>query len=938
MYNSKSDFVILGNGYLYKYVGTSENVVIPSNVITIGDKAFFENESIKSVVIPDGVTVIKDSAFNGCINIDSVVFPESLRKIENEAFSFCTSLKELHIPHSVEVIGRCAFSYCDGLTSLVIPEGVKTIEFFAFSFCESLTSVTIPDSVTDVGQEPFASCRNLSYISLPARLADFDWNFDEDVLVEKREDTGNAADTSSNPEKHTSKIVYKFVEDNVDFFLDSEKYNVTEIPVDDEQSAVGKVLAVQTDDGIYTFYAAVVEKEEAIHDGEKGGLQWANATEALVTGYQDSGNEVKYYSTAGKNAILIINHANEDYTDYSERDNTLQIIININYLSMLVVSLTIKAKSENGEALHAIAHNEDLTDFGEIIKTYYRELLAILSSIRIRGKFLDLRGTTPGLLMKNIDLMVESESDRDNVETVIGGTYKYNDELHYDMPDNFKAIRKISENGSPYVKMSYADDFSPEINDSELEEDDRNSKDAECSLYAIIVTASINEEDHSSEELFYADSHIFEFVDMLGDKYEEVIIRSENPEIRMGVCEPFSEYKGHILSHDAIDMVLQIHYGFLKVMNIFFFFSSGAENLEKHERLFCDFVENLLKSVRTDTNVFLKNRAYLPFSSLPLSGFSAQTVYKYVFEQYKSFSGFRITAPDESLFQHYNYIHSHSNALSALSGIGMAVSINSNGTEYELRPLREIADDIDYDEDENASEKEALYRRIVRSDTSNYELDRKAEEMNRLFHVNSNVFDPAHDRECELEYGLIKKAYMMSALRSFAWTLSAYCEDNKCSISSVDTDSLKNIVRFVSNRKWLNYEGDSYCKGLCSISDINAYYVPDSSLPNDKKQLFDMLFKNSMKNDFLNFMNTGELDEMPEMPAVASLDELRKNLEAIYPAIRKLWDELKKYRNSNVQLEGNEADIVYAWCALARAAKEPFVTQDGPMNYYYDQP
>ncbi len=78
-------------------------------------------------------------------------------------------------------------------------------------------------------------------------------------------------------------------------------------------------------------------------------------------------------------------------------------------------------------------------------------------------------------------------------------------------------------------------------------------------------------------------------------------------------------------------------------------------------------------------------------------------------------------------------------------------------------------------------------------------------------------------------------------------------------------------------------------------------------------------------------------DDSVILSSVASLNALRKDLKSIYPAIKKLWEELKKTRNSSDQLEGDEADIVYAWCALTRAAKEPFFSQDGPMNYYYEQ-
>ncbi len=55
---------------------------------------------------------------------------------------------------------------------------------------------------------------------------------------------------------------------------------------------------------------------------------------------------------------------------------------------------------------------------------------------------------------------------------------------------------------------------------------------------------------------------------------------------------------------------------------------------------------------------------------------------------------------------------------------------------------------------------------------------KKAKEMQKLFHVNESAFDPRHDRECELEEGYMHRAYMMSGLRSFAWTLADYCKSS----------------------------------------------------------------------------------------------------------------------------------------------------------------
>lgn len=59
------DFTV-EEGVLTRYNGSAENVVIPSSVTGIGNRAFVSNKTMKSVVIPGSVTSIGDYAFSDC--------------------------------------------------------------------------------------------------------------------------------------------------------------------------------------------------------------------------------------------------------------------------------------------------------------------------------------------------------------------------------------------------------------------------------------------------------------------------------------------------------------------------------------------------------------------------------------------------------------------------------------------------------------------------------------------------------------------------------------------------------------------------------------------------------------------------------------------------------------------------------------------------------
>lgn len=102
------DFLIVGDGILLAYRGPGGNVVIPSNVKTIGAGAFRDMANIVSVQIPDNVTAVGEAAFEGCKNLTTLEAGEGLIQIRDRAFAGCP-IREVNIPASVEQIGLKAF-------------------------------------------------------------------------------------------------------------------------------------------------------------------------------------------------------------------------------------------------------------------------------------------------------------------------------------------------------------------------------------------------------------------------------------------------------------------------------------------------------------------------------------------------------------------------------------------------------------------------------------------------------------------------------------------------------------------------------------------------------------------------------------------------------------------------------------------------------------
>ena len=111
------EFVIVGNGVLLRYNGTSTDVSIPSGVRIIAD-AFCDNDTIKSVTISDSVLTIGSSAFGGCGQISRVVVGKKVTSIADGAFAGCSMLATIYLPKSLTYVGNSAFSGCALLSTV----------------------------------------------------------------------------------------------------------------------------------------------------------------------------------------------------------------------------------------------------------------------------------------------------------------------------------------------------------------------------------------------------------------------------------------------------------------------------------------------------------------------------------------------------------------------------------------------------------------------------------------------------------------------------------------------------------------------------------------------------------------------------------------------------------------------------------------------------
>ena len=243
--------------------------------------------------------------------------------------------------------------------------------------------------------------------------------------------------------------------------------------------------------------------------------------------------------------------------------------------------------------------------------------------------------------------------------------------------------------------------------------------------------------------------------------------------------------------------------------------------------------------------------------------------------------------------------------------IGMFGGRVQNGMEYAFLPIDSLQP-----EDETLNK---ILRKAESLDSQDYALADTALQMAGIFRVRSDAFDPSHDREEEIEQGYLHKAVYYDALRSFAWTLAAYCDDENEEPDSLSIENLQELSQFIEERACLNYSDSEYCPALCAGDDIHVLFLPEAVSAKDKKAAQKIL-------------NSNENDKSRE--CIVSLDGLREDLAYLYPAMTTIYDHYAGNDRSK-ELGGGLADILYAWCAVTYAARNPFFTEDGPMSVQF---
>lgn len=149
-----------------------EELILPSNAISIGKNAFEECVSLKQIQLPTNTTHIGSGAFRNCVDLENINLPGTIISIGSAAFWQCNSLKSISIPDGVTKIASNTFNQCRNIASISLPESLTEIEPMAFANCSwGLKKIIIPKNVKKIGYQAFYECDKLNNVTCLAETA-----------------------------------------------------------------------------------------------------------------------------------------------------------------------------------------------------------------------------------------------------------------------------------------------------------------------------------------------------------------------------------------------------------------------------------------------------------------------------------------------------------------------------------------------------------------------------------------------------------------------------------------------------------------------------------------------------------------------------------------------------------------------------------------------
>lgn len=157
----------IGNNAFYN-CQRLRSLTFPGTLKSIGSYAFYRTYAFTDIILPEGLTSLGSYAFSGS-RIKAITLPSTLKTISSYTFNECDYLTEVNF-NGQTTIGNYAFYSCDRLDDLKMPETLQSIGYEAFYNNLALKSLELNEGLTSIGDYAFIYCKDLAEVVLPSSL------------------------------------------------------------------------------------------------------------------------------------------------------------------------------------------------------------------------------------------------------------------------------------------------------------------------------------------------------------------------------------------------------------------------------------------------------------------------------------------------------------------------------------------------------------------------------------------------------------------------------------------------------------------------------------------------------------------------------------------------------------------------------------------------
>ena len=130
-------------------------------------------ETIKPYDIVYKVVSIKERAFYNNVYLEGVTIPPSIERIEELAFFRSSIQKVIFLDREASepiILDKGCFSECQRLINVKLPDALEHIPDFAFHLCLNLKTVYTPKQLKSIGSMAFCDCRSLQYFKFTPEI------------------------------------------------------------------------------------------------------------------------------------------------------------------------------------------------------------------------------------------------------------------------------------------------------------------------------------------------------------------------------------------------------------------------------------------------------------------------------------------------------------------------------------------------------------------------------------------------------------------------------------------------------------------------------------------------------------------------------------------------------------------------------------------------